>query len=173
MLLLVYSVTLFTAVLLSCLAERSVLSVAVIFLASGLLFGNTGVIAISPGQPVVALFIELALFAILFTDGMQVPLAGTAGWRLPFRALFVGLPLALAATAALGRVLLGVSWQIAFLMGAALSPTDPAFASAIIGREEVPGRVRALLNIESGLNDGLALPVVMALLPQTGRARSG
>jgi len=50
------------------------------------------------------------------------------------------------------------------VVAAVLAPTDPVFAAAIVGREEVPGRLRHLLNVESGLNDGLALPVVMVLL---------
>src|SRR5436309_3192406 len=50
----------------------------------------------------------------------------------------------------------------------ALAPTDPVFASAIIGREEVPGRLRHLLNVESGLNDGLALPFVVAFIAWEG-----
>ncbi len=50
------------------------------------------------------------------------------------------------------------------LIGAVLSPTDPVFAAAIVGREEVPRRLRQLLNVESGLNDGLALPMVVAML---------
>ncbi|WP_253730480.1 cation:proton antiporter domain-containing protein [Lentzea flava] len=46
-----------------------------------------------------------------------------------------------------------------------LSPTDPVFASAIVGRTDVPMRLRRLLNVESGLNDGLALPFVLIFLP--------
>ncbi len=61
------------------------------------------------------------------------------------------------------------TWIEALLVGAALSPTDPVFAAAIVGREEVPPRVRHLLNVESGLNDGLALPIVLVLLD--GRQR--
>jgi NhaP-type Na+/H+ or K+/H+ antiporter len=49
-----------------------------------------------------------------------------------------------------------------------LAPTDPVFAAAIVGRKEVPGRLRHLLNVESGLNDGLALPVVLVLLALGG-----
>jgi NhaP-type Na+/H+ or K+/H+ antiporter len=54
------------------------------------------------------------------------------------------------------------------LVAAVLAPTDPVFAAAIVGREEVPGRLRHLLNVESGLNDGLALPVVLVLLAVVG-----
>ena len=62
-------------------------------------------------------------------------------------------------------------------MGAVLAPTDPVFASAIVGRKEVPARLRQLLNVESGLNDGLALPVVLVLIaaarPAAGGADAG
>jgi NhaP-type Na+/H+ or K+/H+ antiporter len=47
-------------------------------------------------------------------------------------------------------------------------PTDPVFASAIVGRDEVPRRLRHILNVESGVNDGLALPVVLVLLALAG-----
>ena len=52
--------------------------------------------------------------------------------------------------------------------GWVLAPTDPVFAAAIVGRKEVPGRLRHLLNVESGLNDGLALPIVLVLLALGG-----
>lgn len=51
----------------------------------------------------------------------------------------------------------------ALLLEALLSPTDPVLAAAIVGRKEIPGRLRHLLNVESGLNDGLALPFVLFL----------
>ncbi|MFJ5999906.1 cation:proton antiporter [Streptomyces sp. NPDC092370] len=49
-----------------------------------------------------------------------------------------------------------------------LAPTDPVFASAIVGRKEVPAKLRQLLNVESGINDGLALPVVLILIAAAG-----
>ena len=54
------------------------------------------------------------------------------------------------------------------MVGAVLCPTDPVFAAAIVGREEIPYRLRNLLNVESGLNDGLALPIVVVLLAVVG-----
>jgi NhaP-type Na+/H+ or K+/H+ antiporter len=85
-------------------------------------------------------------------------------WRLPGRLLLLGMPLTFAITTLIGRVLVGLPWIEAMLVAAALAPTDPVLASAIVGRREVPYRVRRLLNVESGLNDGLALPVVVVLL---------
>jgi sodium/hydrogen antiporter len=63
----------------------------------------------------------------------------------------------------------GLPWLHSFLLAAALSPTDPVLASALVGREEAPERLRNLLNLESGLNDGIALPLVVILLALIGR----
>ena len=54
------------------------------------------------------------------------------------------------------------------MVAAVLSPTDPVFAAAIVGRQEIPQRLRHLLNVESGFNDGLALPFVVAMLAFIG-----
>jgi NhaP-type Na+/H+ or K+/H+ antiporter len=162
---------LFLAVLVSDLAQRSVLSTAPLFLLAGFLVGDRilGWVQLRPESPIVARFAELALFNVLFTDGMRVGIRDlTSAWRLPGRALFLGLPLTLAGTSLLAHVLVGLPWAQAWLLGAALSPTDPVFAAAIVGREEVPVRLRNLLNVESGLNDGLALPVVVLMLAILG-----
>ncbi len=166
-LLLAFAVVLFAGVLLSGLAHRTVLSTAVLFLLAGVLLGQgvTGVIALRPDNEVVVGLAELALFSVLYTDGMRVGVRDLrAAWRLPGRALVLGMPLTFAITALLAHYVAGLSWTEAMLVGAVLAPTDPVFASAIVGRQEVPGRLRSLLNVESGLNDGLALPVVLVLL---------
>lgn len=85
-------------------------------------------------------------------------------WHLPGRALLVEMPLTFGGIAVCAYLLTDFSWTEAFLIGAVLSPTDPVFAAAIVGREEIPNRLRRLLNVESGLNDGLALPVVLIML---------
>ncbi|MDQ6615765.1 MAG: cation:proton antiporter [Actinomycetota bacterium] len=168
---LVFSVSLLAAVLLSTLAHRSVVSTAVLFLAVGAAFGSVGwdVLHVHPTDPLVREFALLALFSILFSDGMRVSVSDLVGaWRLPGRALLVGLPLTIGATAVLARLAVGLPWAESLLLGAVLSPTDPVFAAAIVGREEIPARLRQLLNVESGLNDGLALPVVVVLLAVVG-----
>ncbi|HKJ24409.1 MAG TPA: cation:proton antiporter, partial [Myxococcota bacterium] len=169
--LLVFAVVLLFAVLLSGLASRSVLSTSVLFLAAGMATGPAGAgwIRFEPTDPFVERIADLALFSVLFTDGMRVGVRELArAWRLPGRALLFGLPLTLLGVAALARALIGFDWADALLVGAVLAPTDPVFAAAIVGREEVPARLRRLLNVESGLNDGLALPVVLALLTHAG-----
>jgi NhaP-type Na+/H+ or K+/H+ antiporter len=166
-LLLGISVTLVVAVLVSALAHRSVLSTAVMFLVAGFFFGEGGLhwFALTIEDPIIQTLAELALFSVLFTDGMQIGLKElTSAWRLPGRALILGMPLTMVLIALSSRLLLGLDWLQAFLLGAALSPTDPVFAAAVVGRAEIPFRLRHLLNVESGLNDGLALPVVLALI---------
>ncbi len=167
MLLLAFALVLMAAVLLSGLAHRTVLSTAVIFLVAGFVLGDgvTGVISLDPGGNEVGTLAELALFSVLFTDGMKVGWQDLrSAWKLPGRALALGLPLTLVATAVLAFWLTGLGWTESLLLGAVLSPTDPVFASALVGNDKVPARLRHLLNVESGVNDGLALPFVIVLL---------
>jgi NhaP-type Na+/H+ or K+/H+ antiporter len=173
--LLVFALVLLLAVLLSGLANRSVLSMTVLFLVAGFLVGTgtTGLVDVSAGSEIVSLLARLALFAVLFTDGMRAGLHDlTSAWRLPGRALLLGMPITLFAIAALAFLTTDVGWGEAFLIGAILSPTDPVFAAAIVGRAGVPARLRHLLNVESGLNDGLALPVVLLALVALGGSES-
>ena len=166
-----FAITLLLAVLISERAGRSVLSTAVLFLCAGFVAGDgmLGLVPLQPDNPVVAQLAELALFSVLFTDGMRVGVRDLlSAWRLPGRALVLGMPLTFVGTAVLARYVAGLSWPDAFLLGAVLSPTDPVFAAAIVGRQEIPLRLRHLLNVESGLNDGLALPLVVALLAFIG-----
>jgi NhaP-type Na+/H+ or K+/H+ antiporter len=83
------------------------------------------------------------------------------------------MPLTFAGIALAARGLAGLDWTSSLLVGAVLAPTDPVFASAIVTRTDVPARLRQLLNIESGLNDGLALPLVLVLLATAGATRAG
>ncbi|MEV6866100.1 cation:proton antiporter [Streptosporangium subroseum] len=166
-LLLTFSALLLLAVLLSNLANRTILSTAALFLLAGFVLGDgvTGIIALTPDSPMVATLAELALFAVLFTDGMRVGWADLrSAWRLPGRALGWGLPLTLVITALVAHYLVGLGWIESLLIGAILAPTDPVFAAALVGNERVPPRLRQLLNVESGVNDGLALPFVMVFL---------
>ncbi|MFI7515411.1 cation:proton antiporter [Micromonospora echinofusca] len=166
-LLFAFAAALLLAVLLSSLAHRTILSTAVLFLVAGFVLGpeTTGVLDITADSPIVATLAELALFTVLFTDGMRVGWADLrSAWRLPGRALGWGLPLTLLITALLAHYVVGLGWPESLLLGAVLAPTDPVFASALVGNDRVPGRLRHLLNVESGINDGLALPFVILFL---------
>jgi sodium/hydrogen antiporter len=166
-LLLAFAAVLLLAVLLSSLAHRTILSTAALFLVAGFVLGDgvTDVVSLNPDDPVVGTLAELALFAVLFSDGMRVGWRDLrSAWRLPGRALGWGMPLTLVVTALLARYVVGLDWPEALLIGALLAPTDPVFAAALVGNDRVPPRLRHLLNVESGVNDGLALPFVVLFL---------
>ena len=170
-LILTFGLVLMLAVLLSERAHRTLLSTAVIFLAAGILIGDAGIgwVRLTTGDEVIERFAEGALFTILFVDGAEVSIKDVAqAWRLPGRALLLGMPLTIGGIALASRFILRVTWPEAFLIGAILSPTDPVFVTSILEHEAVPIRLRRLLGLESGLNDGIALPMVMILLGMVG-----
>ncbi|NKZ05471.1 cation:proton antiporter domain-containing protein [Actinomadura latina] len=148
-LLLAFSALLLLAVLVSNLAHRTVLSTAALFLVGGFLLGDgvTDLVSLQPGDAIVSRLAELALFAVLFTDGMHAGWQDLrSAWRLPGRALGWGLPLTLGITALFAHYLVGLGWVEALLIAAVLTPTDPVFAAALVGNEKVPPRLRHLLN---------------------------
>lgn len=166
-LVLAFGVVLLVSVSLSGVAARTVLSTALLFLVAGALLGGGGfgLIHIAPRDPLVTSLADIALFTVLFTDGQRANLpALRENWRLSGRALGLGMPLTMVGIAVPAHFLVGLDWPTSLLLGAILSPTDPVFAAAIVGRDDVPLRLRRLLNVESGLNDGLALPFVLIFL---------
>ncbi|WP_329792145.1 cation:proton antiporter [Lentzea sp. DG1S-22] len=166
-LVLAFGVVLLISVSLSGLAARTILSTALMFLVAGALIGQggLGLVDIPSNSAFVTVLADLALFTVLFTDGQRAGLPDLRqGWRLSGRALGLAMPLTMVGIAVPTHFLTGLDWTTSFLIGAILSPTDPVFASAIVGRTDVPARLRRLLNVESGLNDGLALPFVLIFL---------
>ncbi|WP_103355501.1 sodium:proton antiporter [Amycolatopsis sp. CA-128772] len=174
-LVLAFGVVLLISVSLSGVAARTVLSTALLFLLAGALIGQggLGLVPIAPHDPLVTALADIALFTVLFTDGQRANVrALREGWRLSGRALGLGMPLTMVGIAVPAHFLVGLDWPTALLLGAILSPTDPVFAAAIVGRDDVPLRLRRLLNVESGLNDGLALPFVLIFLATAAHADS-
>src|SRR5205807_8706359 len=84
-------------------------------------------------------------------------------WHVPLRALVLAMPLTAIIIAAATKLLTDLSWTESFLLGALLSPTDPVLSSSVVTNPRVPRLIRHSLNLESGMNDGLALPAVLAL----------
>src|SRR5271165_5790683 len=151
--------------LLSGLARRSVLSLTAVFVLAGFILGQgaTGVLDFKPSSGLVTDLASVALIVILFRDGLEVDRELLQSqWQLPLRKLVIGMPITAIVVALAARVLVGLSWTEAFLLGALLSPTDPVLSSSVVTDARVPRVVRHSLNLESGLNDGLALPAVLA-----------
>jgi sodium/hydrogen antiporter len=163
----VFGVALVLAVLVSGLAARTVLSTSLLVLVGGAVVGpgGLGLVDVTPEGGVVERLADLALFTVLFVDGQKAGVRDLfAARQLAGRALLLGMPLNFVGIALLVTLFTDLHGVYALLVAAILSPTDPVFASALVGREDVPTRLRRLLNVESGVNDGLALPVVLVLL---------
>ena len=144
----------------------TVFSISVLSVAAGVVLAAADVVSVEPNAEIVVFLVELALILTLFSDGLFVERELLVlHWRPPVRALFVAMPITLVTLALFARLVFPeLTWAEAFLLGAVLSPTDPVVTSAIVTAERVPAVVRHTLNLESGLNDGLALPFVLFFL---------
>jgi sodium/hydrogen antiporter len=151
--------------LLSGIARRSFLSLTAVFVVVGFLLGSDGldVLKIDPRSDFVHDLAITALVLILFRDGLEVDAEMLQrAWHLPLRKLVLAMPITAGIVALATKVVTDMSWTEAFLVGALLSPTDPVLSSSVVSNPRVPRVIRHSLNLESGLNDGLALPAVLA-----------
>ena len=161
----VFGVLLVAGALVSGLAGRSFISLAAGFVLAGFVLGEGGVEALEfdPTSGFVQGLAVVALVLILFRDGLQVEEEMLQeAWHLPLRKLVLAMPLTAVLVALVTHALTDLGWTESFLVGALLSPTDPVLSSAVVTNPRVPRLVRHSLNLESGLNDGLALPAVLA-----------
>jgi NhaP-type Na+/H+ or K+/H+ antiporter len=157
--------------LLSGLAKRSFLSLTAVFVLVGLALGQGGleVLEIDPRSAFVKDLTITALVLILFRDGLEVEGEMLQkAWHLPLRKLVLAMPITCGIIAVATKALTDLSWTESFLVGALLSPTDPVLSSSVVNNPRVPRVIRHSLNLESGLNDGLALPPVLALTAALG-----
>ncbi len=138
------------------------------FTTVGLVVGTAGLgwFDLEIESEAVTLLVEATLLLVLFTDAVRIDLrALRRSATLPVRLLGIGLPLTIVAGTAAGLLLIpGVTVAEAALLAAVLAPTDAALGQAVVGDPRLPARVRQTLNVESGLNDGIAVPVVTVLI---------
>jgi NhaP-type Na+/H+ or K+/H+ antiporter len=153
--------------LVSSLVHRSFLALTPLFVLIGFGLGAGGldVVDFDAGSGFVEILAITALVVILFRDGLEVEeeMLRTA-WHLPVRKLVLAMPITAAIVAVTAKWLVDVSWTEAFLLGALLAPTDPVLSSGVVTNPRVPRIIRHSLNLESGMNDGLALAPVLALI---------
>jgi len=151
---------------LSGVMRGTVLSASVLSVALGIVLAAFGVVHVDATDQAIVELIELALILTLFSDGMFVERELLRRhWSPVARALVIAMPITMALLALAAKALFpDLSWAEAFLLAAVLSPTDPVVTSAVVSSKLVPSAVRHTLNLESGLNDGLALPFVLFFL---------
>jgi NhaP-type Na+/H+ or K+/H+ antiporter len=153
--------------LISGLVHRSFLALTPVFVLLGFALGGggLGVLELDAQSGFVEILAITALVVILFRDGLEIEeeMLRTA-WHLPLRKLVLAMPITAVIVALAAKALTGLSWTEAFLLGALLSPTDPVLSSGVVTNPRVPRLIRHSLNLESGMNDGLALAPVLALI---------
>ena len=144
--------------------DRRSVTPAMVFTLTGILLGPKvlDLLAIHPDSESVKLLTEITLALLLFADASTMnPAAAIRAKAIDARLLLVGLPL----TVGLGTLLAALlfpdeGWAWAALVATLLAPTDAALGMAVFTNRSVPVRVRRWLNVESGLNDGIATPLV-------------
>lgn len=166
-LLAVIAVLIFGYSLVSRFVERSILSAPMLFTGIGVVIGSAGMGMIEyPGLDVgaVGVLAEATLLLVLFTDAIRIDIRRLrTGAQLPVRLLAVGLPLTVVAGTGVALLVFdSLGLAAALVLAAILAPTDAALGKVVVTGEEVPVLVRQTINVESGLNDGIMLPVVTA-----------
>lgn len=156
--------------------ERLHLTAAMVFVTVGVIASQLSgpLTGLRPSNELIKGLTEVTLAVVLFTDAARVRFADfRADLALYVRLLAVGLPLtiALGTGAAYGLFPDHGIWP-ALLIGAALAPTDAALGASVMSNPVVPARIRRLINVESGLNDGIATPVVMLAIAGASSATS-
>ena len=164
----IVAATLFAYALVSGRLARSAVSAAMVFATAGLVLGDggLGVLDVDLGSSALKLLAEITLALVLFVDASSIDTTRLERERsLPLRLLGLGLP---------GTILLGslLAWWIfpdlvvfeALTLAVLLAPTDAALGQAVVTDERLPSMVRQGLNVESGLNDGICVPLLVAAL---------
>jgi NhaP-type Na+/H+ or K+/H+ antiporter len=160
--------------------ERTWISGPIVFTAFGVLLGPVGVnlLATERNPELLKSMAELTLALVLFIDAAGADLGVLRQTkRLPVRLLAIGLPLTLLLGFGIGKLMFG-DWPVleVALLATILAPTDAALGKAVVTNEAVPDPIRQGLSVESGLNDGICVPILLlflALLAGTGGDETG
>jgi sodium/hydrogen antiporter len=146
--------------------QRADLTAPIVFIAIGAALGWLGLVNNESAPEQLKPLVEVTLVWLLFSDAARVrvhDLRRDVGGVL--RLLSLGLPLTLLAGWGLALWLLpALGVWLALLVGAALAPTDAALGVPVVTNQAVPSRVRRLITVESGLNDGIVTPVVIVAI---------
>jgi NhaP-type Na+/H+ or K+/H+ antiporter len=161
---------------LSARLERFDVTAPIVFVVAGVVLthGPLAPLGFAPSHELVRSLAEITLVLVLFSDASRVGLRDLrTDMTLCLRLLGIGLPLTIGLGTLLAFTLFnGMSIWLALLVGAALAPTDAALGAGMMVNPAVPARIRQLINVESGLNDGIATPVVLVAVAGAGTAAS-
>src|SRR5262249_32938755 len=135
---------------------------------TGLLAGADvlGLVDLAPSGETIKLLAEATLALVLFGDASRIDLRALRGeLGVPARLLGVGLPLTLGLGFLVALAVFGsLAWPEALVLATILAPTDAALGQAVVTLPRLPSRIRQGLNVESGLNDGICVPIFFVAL---------
>jgi NhaP-type Na+/H+ or K+/H+ antiporter len=146
---------------------RTPITAALFFVAAGLLIGDEafGLVDAGASSELVRRLAEATLALVLFSDASRIDVrALRREFSVPGRLLGIGLPLTIAAGTLAAFLIDGLSLAEGLVLAVALAPTDAALGQAVVTDERLPTRVRQSLNVESGLNDGICVPLLFVAL---------
>jgi NhaP-type Na+/H+ or K+/H+ antiporter len=170
-LLIFFALLIFAFGLFSRLAERNSVTGPMFFMTVGILASAFGFLEVTHDLGPVQLIAELALMLVLFIDASLIDFKSLrqATPRIPTRLLLIGLPITMPLGTGLGLLMFPAAAMVAVvLMALILSPTDAALGQAVVKSEDVPLQIRQSISVESGLNDGIALPPILLCLALLG-----
>jgi len=143
--------------------STTIITAPMVFLGMGFLVSQFGLIHVEDAHETVYLIAEISLVVLLFLDASQINLRRLKRQNTwPLRMLLIGLPLSILIGTGFAYLFFPEwPWPMLALLAAILAPTDAALGQAVISNENVPINERQSLSVESGLNDGLALPIIL------------
>ena len=148
--------------------ERTPINGAILFISFGLIFGplGLGLLTLEIKAEGLSILAEIALALVLFTDAANANLSVLKKrFHIPQRLLLIGLPLTILLGFGAGvLVFSGLTLLEIAILATMLAPTDAALGKAVVTNESVPSDIRESLNVESGLNDGICVPILFLFL---------
>lgn len=144
-------------------ASTTIVTAPMVFLAIGFLLAELNIMPAENAETMLDLVAEVSLIILLFLDAAQTDLKALRKDHVwPMRMLFIGLPLCIGLGILVALPIFPeMPLALLALVAAILAPTDAALGQAVVSNKNVPARERRALTVESGLNDGLALPVIL------------
>lgn len=165
--LLLLAITLFGYGLLARKIDQADITAPMIFTLAGVLCGPLGLTWIHTdiSDPAIMMIAEFTLVVVLFTDASQIRRKHLTQFeRYPIRLLAIGLPLTIFCGTLAAFALFDLPWSLAVALAIILTPTDAALAQSIVDKTEINRNLRHSISVESGLNDGIALPLLLMVL---------
>ncbi len=157
---------------LSARLERTPITPPILFVGFGMLMCPSvfGIMDVDRQSAIVHMIAQITLIFILFSDASRIDCRLLSrNYSLPMRMLAIGMPLTIGAgTLVAAAFFPGFAWLELALLAAILTPTDAALGQVVVSSKKLPIRIRQGLNVESGLNDGIALPAILILAALAG-----